>query len=61
MEQPPTVMRIDQRKDRVLAARVIVYNLASTLHELHQNDVFLTDIKPENIFIGEEEKKSIFL
>ena len=31
----------------------IVYNLASTLHELHQNDVYLTDIKPENIFIGD--------
>jgi serine/threonine protein kinase len=31
----------------------IVYDLASTLHELHQNDVYLTDIKPENVFIGD--------
>ena len=53
--------RYNRLKETDGSRRVIVYNLASTLHELHQNDVFLTDIKPENIFIGEEEKKSIFL
>lgn len=30
----------------------IVYDLSSTLIELHENDIFLNDIKPENIFVS---------
>lgn len=34
----------------------IVYDLSSTLMELHENDIFLNDIKLENIFVSSQFK-----
>ena len=31
---------------------IIIHDLSSTLMELHENDIFLTDIKLENIFVS---------